>query len=147
MNLECAVGNGRIQVGGYPAGGLVFSDVAAELRKLDEERGCTDRVYSTSRASGIESAQRLAADFSGPLSDMLETCLLGCDESIFSRHQYQSTEDYAAHFLALTNDAVAVFSSEHDLDGDDDPVGCFYYRYFVFRANGTAIHFEYDYSD
>ena len=40
-----------------------------------------------------------------------------------------------------------MFSSDHDPDGGDDPVACVYFRYLVFRNNGTAIDFDFNYAD
>lgn len=146
LQLSCAVSNGMIRVGVYDRESFDPAAFKQELTALDADRGCPGRIRSASKADAIKSATAFTKELvSNNLVTELDTCLVDADLG----GTFANPDEYVTQLMSLVADDanVAVFSTDHDPKGKDDPVACFYFRYVVFRDNGTVIDFDYDFGD
>jgi hypothetical protein len=131
------------QVGTYDPATFDSAGALAALRALDEARGCPERIYSRSRAEGIAGFEELLADRS------YQDAVVDCKDGFVDLPGIPDPAAFDAEWRALVGAKSnrGVFSSVQDPDGVEDPIGCHYYRYLVFRRDGTAVYVDYDFSD
>jgi hypothetical protein len=131
QDLQCSSGRHRVgtyAVASFDAGAAREALAAHDLEGL----GCPGRTYSRSKRDAQTVARDLATSWESMHEDLTE-CGSG----------------KATDFLALVDDEtnVAVFSAVYDPEGPDDPVVCNMAEIVIYRANGTVLWFDYDYSD
>jgi serine/threonine protein kinase len=130
---QCAAGKGHHEVGTYEPARLDPAARFASLEANDAARGCTHRTYTTSKAA-VEAYRA----FSQPMSWFGETLADRCTDDRYLKDD----------LLIIVADPhnTAVFASVPDGAASDDRAPCFYYRFDVMRADGTAARFDFDWS-
>jgi hypothetical protein len=136
--VECAANQGSTKIGMFSPQTFSASEMLDAIKAEDVVRGCPDRTYSTSRASAVAAFESFLTEES-MVQELQDRCAeYGTDVPAMTTALKEAVAD-------PTN--VAVFSSVHDTQGADDPVGCFYFRFYVLRASGTAARLYFDWSD
>lgn len=135
---SCAAGNGAHATVRFTRSTFDAARSLDEIKQADAQRGCPGRVYSTSKASGAAAFREFLSEEAELFHDQCESS----DDTI-------DTQKLSMDLNDLAGDAanVAVYSSIHDRDQNDDPVHCAYYRFHVYRADGTLAKFDFDWSD
>jgi hypothetical protein len=132
---NCAAANGGHDTTVFTVASFDASKALAEMKAADRERGCPGRTYSNSKESAAKA-----------FTDWLESQKDPIDEQCAEDEKPKELRPKLAE-LARDPKNVAVFSSLHDEKQKDDPVSCFYFRFWVYRADGTLANFDFDWSD
>jgi hypothetical protein len=130
---SCLAGNGSHRTGSFRTKGFSAKSVQVLLKSEDKKRDCPGRLYSKSREDAVEVFKKDVQEdvsFTSSLED--------CEDAELKEDLEQVIADPAN---------LAVISSVNDPNGGDDPVSCAYYTFYVMRADGTALRFDFDYGD
>ncbi len=135
---ECAAGNGGSSVERFAPASFDPAAIMANLRSSNRERECGAHVTSTSREDGV-------AIFKAFLAEQTDTFQANCEDDADPAAVAKLSDDMLKLVEDPTN--LGVFSTVPAPDSDDDPVHCYYFRFDVYRADGTLVSFDFDWSD
>jgi hypothetical protein len=135
---NCAAGNSVHETVRFTPSRFDAAKALDEIKAADRERGCPGRDYSSSKADGVSQFNAFLTRENVAFTDQCTSVEDNLDGSALVTELRQLADDPAN---------LGVYSSLHDRNKNDDPVHCYIFRFYVYRANGTLAKFDFDWSD
>lgn len=135
--LESMAANGGHSFGTYDPDSFSARAAKDDMIARDRDRGCEGRIWSKSRQEAVQTFEEFITS---------EDWAIGAEDmEDYSLERLQQ----AARELFADPDNLGVFSSIFDPAGVDTehPWACWYWRFYIYRKNGTVIHFDFDWGD
>ncbi len=135
-DANCTAGNGTHETAFYDVASFEARDAFDDMSLRDERLFCSSRIRSNSKESGARAFHAFLdaeVDFDAHLFDSV------CDH-------VKDRSKLRAELMVLADDPtnVAVFSGTPDESGKG---ACRYFTFDVYRRDGTAVRFDFDYAD
>jgi hypothetical protein len=132
-HAQCAAGNSSHAIKRYDPTAFDAAATKEEIKQRHAEI-CPGRKYSTSRENGVEMFKSFLA------------------ESLDSDVGFVDCEDLPTlerDLINLVGDPTnrGVYAAVRDEAGTDREDSCYISRFYVFRADGTRIDFDFDWAD